>query len=342
MRLVLTEFGLFLGRKRNRFVVKGDKLKKEYTSSDVEQIHLLNSGDSVSIDAIRLALENQIPIVIGNMYGWPYGFIIPASLSGTIRGKREQFVAYNDKRGVHLSKQFVYGKSRNQRNLLNLLKKNRKGEEVSIALSECSDKIKDIVNELDSVDGDGIDDVRTSLLNIEARAAKAYWEAIAKILPEQINFPGRKTRGASDPFNSMLNFGYKSILFVECWKAVYYAGLDPYAGFLHADRAGKPSLVLDFMEEFRQQTVDRVILTLINKDMVGLTEMIMETDENNQQRLNKKVLRLISENITNQLNSKMHYGNDDVTLQNIIQIQANSVVRYLRDSSEYRPFELRW
>jgi CRISPR-associated protein Cas1 len=321
--------------------VKGDDIKKEFTSSNVEQIHLLNSGDSISIDAIRLALENQILIVIGNMYGWPYGFVIPASLSGTIRGKREQFVAYNDKRGVNLSKQFVYGKSRNQRNLLNLLKKNRRGKDVFSILSESSEKIKDIINELDSVDGNRIDDVRTTLLNIEARASKEYWKVISELLPQQINFTGRKTRGATDPFNSMLNFGYKAILFVECWKAIYYAGLDPYAGFLHADRAGKPSLVLDFMEEFRQQTVDRVLLTLINKDMLELNE-IMETGENGQQRLNKQVLRIISENMTDQLNSKMNYGKERLTLQNIIQIQANHLVRYLRGSDEYRPFELRW
>lgn len=341
MRLVLTDFGLFLGRKRNRFVVKGDELKKEFASSDVEQIHLLNSGNSISIDAIRLAFENQIPIVIGNMYGWPYGFIIPSSLSGTVRGKREQFVAYNDKRGVYLSKQFVYGKSRNQRNLLNLLKKNRKGEDISRILSESSEKIKDIVNELTNVNGNKIDDVRTTLLNIEARASKEYWKAISELLQQQISFTGRRTRGAIDPFNSMLNFGYKAILFVECWKAIYYAGLDPYAGFLHADRSGKPSLVLDFMEEFRQQTVDRVLLTLINKDMLVL-DQIMETDKNGQQRLSKKALRVISENITNQLNSKMSYGKEKRSLQNIIQAQANHIVQYLRGSSEYKPFELRW
>ncbi len=48
-------------------------------------------------------------------------------------------------------------------------------------------------------------------------------------------------------------------------KAVSYAGLDPYAGYLHADRPGKPSLVLDLMEEFRQQVVDRTVITLLSK-----------------------------------------------------------------------------
>ncbi|WP_322494895.1 CRISPR-associated endonuclease Cas1 [Chloroflexus sp.] len=41
---------------------------------------------------------------------------------------------------------------------------------------------------------------------------------------------------------------------------IVLAGLDPYVGLLHADRPGKPSLVLDLIEEFRQAVVDRPLL----------------------------------------------------------------------------------
>src|SRR5437763_130357 len=43
-----------------------------------------------------------------------------------------------------------------------------------------------------------------------------------------------------------------------------HAGLDPFAGFLHVDRPGKPSLVLDLVEEFRQPIVDRVVIAHVN------------------------------------------------------------------------------
>lgn len=36
-------------------------------------------------------------------------------------------------------------------------------------------------------------------------------------------------------------------------------------GFLHTDLPGKPSLVLDLIEEFRQPVVDRSVLSLISK-----------------------------------------------------------------------------
>jgi len=56
--------------------------------------------------------------------------------------------------------------------------------------------------------------------------------------------------------NSALNYGY-GILYGQVWGAVMNAGFEPFAGFLHLDRPGKPSLVLDLIEEFRQPIVDR-------------------------------------------------------------------------------------
>ena len=56
--------------------------------------------------------------------------------------------------------------------------------------------------------------------------------------------------------NALLNYGY-GILYSQVWSALTLAGLEPFAGFLHVDRPGKPSLVLDFIEEFRQPIVDQ-------------------------------------------------------------------------------------
>src|SRR5438477_161295 len=78
--------------------------------------------------------------------------------------------------------------------------------------------------------------------------------------------PGRETRGAVDPLNSALNYGY-GVLYAQVEQALILAGLDPYAGFLHADRPGKPSLVLDLIEEVRQTVVDRTVIGLVNRGM---------------------------------------------------------------------------
>jgi CRISP-associated protein Cas1 len=45
-------------------------------------------------------------------------------------------------------------------------------------------------------------------------------------------------------------------------------GLDPYLGFYHQVKPGKPALALDIMEPFRPLIADSVVLTAINTRMV--------------------------------------------------------------------------
>src|SRR3984885_14292527 len=54
--------------------------------------------------------------------------------------------------------------------------------------------------------------------------------------------------------------------------ACYAVGFDPYMGFYHQLRHGRPSLALDLMEPFRPLIADSAVLRAIN------TKMITETD----------------------------------------------------------------
>lgn len=346
LKLVISEFGVFLGRKRNRYVVKVGEEKKEILSTEVEQIHILNPGVSVSASALRLALANQTLVVMGSRYGWPHGFLIPAKISGTVRGKREQFLAYHDFRGAMLAKKFASGKSLNQRNLLRLLWKNRTRAEPAVAdaLYKASEQVDALAREIMSLDEKpGVDKIRTDILNREARASKEYWSAIAQILPPELHFPGRKTRGATDPVNSMLNFGYKGVLFIESWKAAYYAGLDPYAGYLHADRPGKPSLALDLMEEFRQHVVDRVVFAILSKKMVKTDEITEFNEAKKQHRLTGQTLQVLVKEIAAQLEGEVVHGGERYPLKNVILMQARSVGGYLLNPGRgYSTFEIAW
>ena len=98
-----------------------------------------------------------------------------------------------------------------------------------------------------------------------------YWREIARMLPDEVGFAGREHEGPGDAVNAALNYGY-GILYSHVWGAVMNAGLESFAGFLHVDRSGKPSMVLDLVEEFRQPVVDRAILTWLNKRgrLIGL------------------------------------------------------------------------
>ncbi|MEM3088013.1 MAG: CRISPR-associated endonuclease Cas1, partial [Candidatus Bathyarchaeia archaeon] len=183
-----------------------------------------------------------------------------------------------------LARKFVIGKLANQASLLKLMAKNRKPTNAELAetLYKGGRAVDDIIIRINEEPASKIDEKRQTLMNLEAEGARIYWDSIKQILPAELEFPGRQTRGARDPFNAMLNIGYQTILFPEVWKAVSYAGLDPYAGYLHADRPGKPSLVLDLMEEFRQQIVDRTIIGLVTKNVIKPSEVLVAASPEGQ------------------------------------------------------------
>jgi CRISP-associated protein Cas1 len=104
-----------------------------------------------------------------------------------------------------------------------------------------------------------------TLRGIEGIGAKRYFAEWSGLLSaEGVTFTGRIRRPPMDPANALLSFGY-ALLRTRCIGAAEHVGLDPYVGFLHPVRPGRPSLALDLMEELRAPFVDRLVLTLINR-----------------------------------------------------------------------------
>ena len=169
-----------------------------------------------------------------------------------------------------------------------------------------------------------IDDVRHQLMGIEGVCGRIYWDAVQVIVRDKAEFVGRATRGAQDEVNSLLNYGY-GILYAQVWGAVLNAGLEPFAGFLHVDRPGKPSLVLDLVEEFRQPVVDRVVLAHVN-----LGEAI--TLENGM--LDGATKKLFAEKILARLNSPEPYKGKGYQIRSIIQQQARRAASFLRGDAD--------
>jgi CRISPR-associated protein Cas1 len=340
VRLVIDSFGVFLGKKGERFIVRDSSGRRdEVNAADVEEIHLVNPGVTVSVSAIRLALRHGVLIVYGRRDGWPAGFTVPAVLTGTIKARREQYRSYHDFRGVELAKGFAKGKTFNQAALLRLLAKNRQrsSPEIATRIYEKADKILGCCHAIELVKGDTVEQVRESIVNKEAEAARIYWSAIADILPEEFKFRGRVTRGAEDPFNVLLNYGYKAVLFTEVWKSVFYAGLDPYAGYLHTDRSGRPSFVLDLMEEFRQEAVDRVLLGLVNKGQLRAGSVL-----GSDGRLEKNVSMFVFKALNEKMDEYAVQAGGRLRFRDLILLQARNVSRYLLgDLPFYTPYTIR-
>jgi CRISPR-associated protein Cas1 len=179
------------------------------------------------------------------------------------------------------------------------------------------------------------------LMGFEGSAAKIYFSVFDQLILQQRDaffFTERSRRPPMDNLNALLSFFY-TILSSEVASALETVGLDPYVGFLHQDRPGRPSLALDLMEELRPVFADRLALSLINRKQVngqGFTQkesggIIMDDDTK------KKVLTVWQERKKEQI---IHpYLKERIDFGLIPYVQAMLLTRFLRgDLDAYPPF----
>jgi CRISPR-associated protein Cas1 len=126
-----------------------------------------------------------------------------------------------------------------------------------------------------------------SLLGIEGAAARLYFSEFAGMLKAgedstdthrgqtqfRFDFTQRNRRPPRDPVNALLSLAY-SILAKDLTITCYALGFDPYWGFYHQPRFGRPALALDLMEPFRPLIADSVVLTAINTGMIAPADFI--------------------------------------------------------------------
>ncbi|MGC8946821.1 MAG: CRISPR-associated endonuclease Cas1 [Anaerolineae bacterium] len=335
--LIVDQYGAFLGKHQGRLRVSRDgEVLAEAPLLHLEQVLVLGTGVALSADAIRACCTAGIPIHFLDPAGRPYAALYSAGLTGTVLTRREQLLAYRDRRGVELAVAFARGKITNQANFLRYAAKYREeaAPEVGRLLKEEAERVQGSLDELRHLKGDSVEEVRGQILSIEGRAAQRYWDALKAVVPESYGWPGRVTRGAQDPVNAALNYGY-GILYGQVERALVLAGLDPYGGFIHADRPGKPSLVFDLIEEFRTVVVDRTV--------VGMTTKGMKLEMDEAGRLTEEARRTIAEKILERLDAAERYEKKRQPLRVILQSQARHIATFVRgDRAAYEPFIARW
>ena len=175
----------------------------------------------------------------------------------------------------------------------------------------------------------------------EGNAAREYFGVFNQLIlqqREEFQFVERSRRPPLDKVNALLSFFY-SILTNEMVSALETVGLDPYVGFLHTDRPGRPSLALDLIEELRPVFADRLVLTLINRKQVSAKGFIQKEsggilmdDDTRKAVLNAWQERKKEEIIHPFLKEKIPFGLIPYT-------QALLLARHLRgDLDAYPPF----
>lgn len=336
--LIVDQYGAFLGRhsERLKLTVKGE-LIAERPLLGLQHVLVLAGGVSLSADAVRGCAERGIQISFVSRSGSPYAKLVAPELTGTVQTRRQQLLAFEDQRGVHLAQAFAVGKLQNQATLLKYMAKYRQTAAPATyeMAREAAFRIEHLARRIAEVEAEALVTVRVTIMNLEAQAARHYWEAARHLvqLPPGVEWPGRETRGATDLVNQCLNYGY-GILYAQVERAALLAGLDPYAGFLHEDRPGKPSLVLDLIEEFRPYAVDRCVFALLNQRVQLAQDERGRLDDATRATLAKRVQERLE-------GEELHEGRRR-RLRTIIQSQARRVATYVRGEAAYKAWAGRW
>lgn len=189
--------------------------------------------------------------------------------------RRAQYAAADSPiEASRIARQFVAGKLQNSR--ANLL---RAGREVDTdsdrkELAEAANELARLIQQLGSAGppepDSGLRQALDPIRGMEGLGAKVYFSAFQYMLKQQqaeFRFVTRSRRPPRDRVNCLLSFIY-ALVRHDCLAALTTAGLDPYVGWLHATRAGRPACALDLMEEFRPCLAERLALTLINRRQI--------------------------------------------------------------------------
>lgn len=336
-QIIVSGHGCFLSKKSERLVVKrpDGKVLYQFPMFRISEVIVNSRGVGLSSDLIQELCQRGIRISFLSGGGKPYAMITSPMLNAVVTTRRAQLAAMSDGRGLELSRSIVRGKITNQAALLRYFGKYLKSadpvryEQITAVATELHRQRQATMR----LQGNCIDDVRHQLMGIEGVCGRLYWEAVQVIVRDKIEFLGRATRGAQDEVNSLLNYGY-GILYAQVWGAILNAGLEPFAGFLHVDRPGKPSLVLDLVEEFRQPVVDRVVLAHVN-----LGESIKLVNG----MLDGATKKTFAEKILARLLTPEPYKGKHFQIRSIIQQQARRAASYLRgDTPVYKTFSFKW
>lgn len=284
---------------------------------------------------MKLCCDNNVSLAFLSPSGRYVG-----RLQGPVRGnvllRNTQFRFSSDQSfALNLSKIFIGGKIQNYRNILRRYLRDYGEHEDIVKASEALEMSKQQVFRCQTAD---------QLRGVEGDAANNYFAVLSHLIVNQKSdfiFQGRNRRPPKDAVNALLSFVY-TLLANDIEAALETVGLDPYVGFLHTLRPGRPSLALDLMEEFRAYLGDRLVLSLINRKQITIKDFVKQGDEGiiMTDACRKEVLQTWQKRKKEIINHP--YLNEKVSVGLLPYIQAMLLARYLRgDLDNYPVFLIR-
>ena len=329
--LIVDKQGAFVGKSGEEIVVKekGEKIANARLI-DISCVALVGNAQ-ISTQLARELCSRQIPVCYYSYSGWLQGITwgLPHK---NVELRILQFkAASNRKKSLQLAKKFMEGKIKNCRTIL-MRNLNGEGDDEKKTLKRILNKIQK-ANKIDT------------LLGLEGNAAAQYFSVFDRLLKKNeddicFQFNNRNRRPPKDPVNAMLSFSY-AMLVREILTTVLYVGFDPYMGFYHQPRYGRPALALDLMEEFRPIICDSVVISSINRKEITPDDFL---NTNNSTILKSEGKKKFIEAFYRRMDTLVTHPvfGYKISYRRVLEVQARLLGRFLSgEIPEYPPFVTR-
>ena len=316
--------------------LKGEVLEIRDRKAVVNKARLINLSQvnlfgnvQLSAQALRELAAREVTVLHLSYGGW-----LTAVTTGpphkNIELRMRQFDgAENFNLCLRLARAFVSGKIRNSRTMLR-----RNAHEIPEGVIHRLAESRRRAERADSLE---------QLLGIEGSAAREYFGGFTQMLKGddevkgRFDFQSRNRRPPRDPVNALLSFVY-SMLTKEMVVTLVGVGLDPYLGFYHQPRYGRPALALDLIEEFRPLIGDSVVIGLINNGEVRPSDFIeragsVALKQDGRKRVLEAYERRLDTEVTH---PRFGYS---ISYRRVFEVQARLLGRFLTgEIGAYEPF----
>lgn len=318
-----------LKRKDNNIsIITEDKGTKDLKIEVMNDIYLFGEI-STNTKCINYLGQMKVPVHFFNYYGFYTGSFYPkeTNVSGNLLIKQVEYYTDNEKRS-EIAKEFIESAAFNI--YRNLRYYNGRGKDLENVMGQ----IKGLQKELSKAEN------VNEIMGVEGNIRKVYYSAWKEIINQEIDFEKRVKRPPDNMINTLISF-VNSLIYTTCLSEIYKTQLNPTISYLHSAGEKRFSLCLDVAEIFKPLIGDRLIFSLLNKNMI--TEKDFEKGSNFyylKENGRKKILKEYDERLKQTIKHK-DLGRE-VSYSYLIRLECYKLIKHILGDKKYEGFKMWW
>lgn len=309
-------------------IITEEKEKKDLPCETISDIYLFGEMN-LNTKLLNFLAQQKILMHVFNYYGFYSGSFIPReqNVSGFLLVNQVEHYSDPEKR-LRLAKELIESASYNiYRNVRYYNARNVELDDVLVELKSLRHKI---------AFAESIEE----LMGIEGNIRKRYYESWNDIIKQEIDFTKRVKRPPDNMINTLLSFA-NSLVYTTALSEIYKTQLNPTISYLHEPGTRRYSLSLDLAEIFKPLLAERMIFSLLNKNMITEDDFDRES---NYLYLRESARKVILEDYEKRLASTVKHKelNRDVSYRYLFRLECYKLIKHLTGEKDYEGFKIWW